>query len=107
MLTRAEELILLAVWRLGESAYSVKLRDLLKTLTGKSWSFGAVYMPLERLEKRGLIVSILADPTAERGGRAKRIYSLTAHGHKALADIRRIQDAAWEGLPQPAIGASE
>jgi len=107
MLTRAEELILLAVWRLGEAAYSVKLRDLLKTLTGKSWSFGAVYMPLERLEKRGLIVSTMADPTAERGGRAKRIYTLTALGHKALADIRRIQDAAWEGLPQPVVGFHE
>lgn len=105
MITRAEELVLLAVWRLGDQAYSVRLRDQLKAITGKAWSFGAVYMPLERLEKRGLLASNMADPTAERGGRSKRIYALTESGLKALAEIRRIQDAAWEGLPQPASGS--
>ena len=104
MIKRAEELVLLAVWRLGDQAYSVKMREQLKAITGKSWSFGAVYMPLERLEKRGLLASSMADPTAERGGRSKRIYQLTENGHKALVEIRRIQDAAWEGLPEPEAG---
>ncbi|MCK5148896.1 helix-turn-helix transcriptional regulator [bacterium] len=104
MLTRAEELILLTVWRLGDMAYSVKLRELLKEITGKSWSFGAVYMPLERLEKRGLLISTMADPTSERGGRSKRIYALTEHGLKSLEQIRKINAMAWEGLPEPASG---
>ncbi|MGB2906400.1 MAG: helix-turn-helix transcriptional regulator [Candidatus Aminicenantaceae bacterium] len=99
MLTRAEELILLAVWRLKERAYSVEIRADLKAVTGRPWSFGAVYMPLDRLAKRGLLESYLADPTSERGGRSKRIYSLTAIGLAALREIRRIQDTAWEGLP--------
>ena len=100
MLTRSEELILLAVWRLKHKAYSVEIRGDLKAVTGRPWSFGAVYMPLDRLVKRGLLESYLADPTSERGGRSKRIYSLTAKGRSALEEIRRIQETAWKGLPR-------
>ena len=98
MITRAEELILLAVWRLEEKAYSVEIRRELKAVTGRPWSFGAVYMPLERLVKRGLLESFLAEPTRERGGRSKRIYRPTPKGLDALREIRRIQEAAWRGL---------
>ena len=67
-------------------------------LTSKPWSFGAVYMPLERLEKQNLLRSSLADPTPERGGRSKRIYELTEFGQEALLKIKKIQEAAWQGL---------
>ncbi len=100
MLTRSEELILLAVSRLKDKAYSVEIRKNLKEITGRPWSFGAVYMPLDRLEQRGLLESYLADSTPERGGRSKRIYSLTKKGLEALTDIRRIHKAAWKGMPQ-------
>jgi len=100
MLTRAEELILLAVSRLQEKAYSVEIRKDLQEVTGRFWSFGAVYMPLDRLEKRGLLESSLAEPTPERGGRSKRIYAPTKKGQEALEEIRRIQEAAWKGIPQ-------
>lgn len=100
MITRAEELILLAVWRLREKAYSVEIRKELKLITGQFWSFGAVYMPLDRLVKRGLLDSYLADPTKERGGRSKRIYKPTEKGLSALEEIRKINNAAWRGMPQ-------
>jgi DNA-binding PadR family transcriptional regulator len=100
MITRTEELILLAVWRLGEMAYSVKIRKELKAVTGQFWSFGAVYMPLDRLLKRGLLESYLTDPTPERGGRSKRIYKPTQKGLEALEEIRRIHEAAWRGTPR-------
>lgn len=100
MITRAEELILLAVWRLREKAYSVEIRKELKKVTGHFWSFGAVYMPLDRLTKRGLLESYLADPTKERGGRSKRIYRPTEKGLAALDEIRKINDAAWRGIPR-------
>ena len=100
MITRAEELILLAVWRLADDAYSVKIREQLQEVTGKFWSFGAVYMPLDRLVKRGLLESFLGDPTPERGGRSKRIYKPTKEGLKALAEIKQIQKAAWDGMPE-------
>ena len=100
MLTRSEELILLAVSRLKDKAYSVEIRKNLKDITRRPWSFGAVYMPLDRLEQRGLLASHLADSTPERGGRSKRIYRPTKKGLEALADIRRIHEAAWKGLLQ-------
>ena len=98
MLTRGEELILLSVWRLQKNAYSVQIRDQIIGVTNKHWSFGAIYMPLERLEKQGLLKSFLADPTRERGGRSKRIYELTDLGTQALVDIKKIQENAWQGL---------
>ena len=104
MITRAEELVLLAVWKLKENAYSVKIREHLKAVTGKFWSFGAVYMPLDRLVKRGLLESRLADPTAERGGRSKRIYTPTKEGLEALAEIKKIQAEAWKGKGELKLG---
>jgi DNA-binding PadR family transcriptional regulator len=104
MITRAEELVLLMVWKLDQEAYSVKIRKLLKDVTGKFWSFGAVYMPLDRLTKRGLLESYLADPTTKRGGRSKRIYKPTKEGLLALAEIKKIQKAAWEGIPEMKLG---
>ena len=100
LLTRAEELILLAVWKLGEMAYSVHIRDTLIEVTGRYWSFGAVYMPLERLERQGYLSSQLADPTPERGGRSKRIYKLKDAGLEALTEIKRVQQEMWKGTPE-------
>lgn len=104
MLTRAEEYILLSVSRLKDQAYSVEIRKDLQQVTGKYWSFGAVYMPLDRLEKRGLLDSYLADPTPERGGRSKRIYTPTKKGLEALEEIRKIHEAAWKGMPRKTMG---
>ena len=104
MITRAEELVLLAVWRLGENAYSVKIREQVMNVTSKFWSFGAIYMPLDRLVKRGLLESALTDPIPERGGRSKRIYTPTLDGLKALEEIKKIQEAAWDGLSNLTLG---
>ena len=101
MITRTEELILLSVWRLKDDAYSVKIREHLKDVTGQFWSFGAVYMPLDRMVKRGLLQSQLSEPTQKRGGRSKRKYQLTPFGFKALEEIKKIQETAWKGLPRP------
>ena len=104
LISRAEELILLAVWRLQEDAYSVRIRKQLQEVTGKFWSFGAVYMPLDRLVKRGLLESFLADPTPERGGRSKRIYKPTRDGLEALEEIKKVQEAAWAGINRLSLG---
>jgi DNA-binding PadR family transcriptional regulator len=99
IMSRSEELALLAVVRLGEEAYSVQIREELARLSGKRWSFGAVYDPLDRLEKNGLLESFLTDPIPERGGRSKRIYRLTRRGKQALLEIRELQRAFWSGVP--------
>ncbi len=101
LLSRTEELILLAVWRLQEVAYSVEIRKELKRISKQTWSFGAVYMPLERLTNRGFLESFLTDPTPQRGGRSKRIYKPTNAGIQALLEIKKVQQNAWNGLPDP------
>ncbi|MBN1271043.1 MAG: PadR family transcriptional regulator [Candidatus Aminicenantes bacterium] len=95
LLSRSEELVLLAVLTLKEHAYCVPIRKKLKETTGKSWSFGSIYDPLDRLVHRGFLKSFLSEPTKERGGRSKRIYRLTEEGKKALIEIRNIEKALW------------
>lgn len=99
LLSRPEELLLLAVWRLQDEAYGAALRDHLSHVTGEDWSVGAVYAPLDRLASRGFLGSALGDPTPERGGRAKRYFRLTAKGVAALSRLRAIQETMWAGLP--------
>ncbi|MFC1725035.1 PadR family transcriptional regulator [candidate division KSB1 bacterium] len=103
ILARAEELVLLAVYRLNKDAYSVPIRAHLSQITGNDWSFGAIYVPLDRLEKKGYLMSILTDPTAERGGRSKRVYKLTNEGSKALLEIKKVEKAIWEGISETSL----
>jgi len=95
ILSRAEELVLLAVWHLQEDAYGVAIRKYIQEMTKEDWSIGAVYVPLDRLTKWGYLRALLGDPTPERGGRSKRYYSLTKEGSAALRHTRRIQDKMW------------
>jgi DNA-binding PadR family transcriptional regulator len=98
LLTRAEELVLLAVWRLQENAYCVPIREQLMEVTKKKWSFGSVYDALDRLEKKGLLSSSLSEPLKSRGGRSKRIYKQTKEGLKAMVEMRNVQKRIWEGI---------
>lgn len=100
LLTRAEELILLAVCRLKENAYCVPIRSLISEITGDDWSLGSIYMPLDRLMKKGYLDSYLSESTPERGGRHKRIYKLTREGLKELERIRTVQTKMWQDVPE-------
>lgn len=99
LLTRAEELILLAVWKLAGNAYCVPIRAQLSEITGENWSLGSIYMPLDRLVRKGYLQSHLSDSTPERGGRHKRIYKLTDAGMKALLRVRQVQANMWQDVP--------
>ena len=97
LLTRAEELILLSIWELKENAYCVPIRRYISEATGENWSLGSIYMPLDRLTKRGYLNSYLSNATPERGGRHKRIYQLTKAGRQALLKVREVQRIMWAG----------
>lgn len=103
-ITRPEELIMLAVWHLADNAYLVTIREYLVKMTGKEWSVGAIYVPLDRLSKLGYVEGSFGGATAERGGRSKKFYRLTRAGEKALGEIQRIHQAMWQGIPQIGIG---
>lgn len=98
ILTRAEEFLLLAVLKLGDCAYPVSIFDEIGKATGSSWTLGAIYFPLQRLEERGLLTSVLGDPTSERGGKSRRYYRITGSGLKALSAARQVQDNMWQGV---------
>jgi len=98
LLSRTDELMLIAVWRLQASAYAVEIQQCLREMTGETWSFGSIYVSLERLTDREYVTSALGDPTSKRGGRAKRIYTLTRTGRTALVEIRQLQSEVWEGI---------
>lgn len=97
-ISRSEEFILLAVWRLEDEAYAVPVREQIKQATGKTWGFGALFVMLNRLEKKGLLKSHLTDPLPKRGGRSKRIYRLSSQGMKALEEARNVQESVWAGI---------
>ena len=93
-----EQVVLLAILRLGEDAYAVSIRDEILQCTGRDVSRGSIYITLDRLETKGYLKSRLADPTPERGGRAKRYYALRPRAVEALKDSRRALVALWRGL---------
>jgi len=98
-LSRTDELLLNCILRLQEDAYTFMIREKLKEITGKTWAFGAIFISLDRLERKGYVKSYLGDDTPDRGGRRKRFYSVTKDGLKALAEIREIDRSMWEDLP--------
>lgn len=99
-LSRSEELMLLILWQLGNDAHGVPIRRKMSEISGKSWSYGAIYIPLSRLEKKKMVESFLGEPTSKRGGRRKRFYKLTKMGMEALIEVRELQDRMWNGMPR-------
>jgi DNA-binding PadR family transcriptional regulator len=98
LLSRIEEIILHAIWRLQDNAYGITIREEVFRTTGKTWLTGAIYASLSRMLEQGLVVSYEGKPTKERGGRRKVLYCLTDEGKKALLEIKRINAVVWEGF---------
>lgn len=86
-----EELVLLSVGSLGEEAYGVAVKELLKEKTGKNPSIGALHSALYRLEEKGCLSSHEGGATTERGGRRKKYYTLTAAGKQAIIEANKIR----------------
>lgn len=96
-----EEIVLLGVLKMRDNAYGLSVRNAVAEATKANSSIGAIYATLERLERKGYVKSWEADPTPERGGRAKRYFEVTGAGLKALNDMREIRAelfSDWDGL---------
>lgn len=104
MLSRAEEIILLAILQLDDNAYGISIRDFIKEATGSEWSLAQIYDPLNRLTHKGYADKAKGAPSAERGGRHKCLYTITNEGKEALQEIRRMQDSIWNDVPDKALG---
>lgn len=103
MLSRVEEIILLAIWKLRGNAYGVTIREFVSEATNQEWTFGAIYVPLDKLTRKEFIHKYISEPTATRGGRSKCLYELTPEGKQALREIKEMQTALWEGISDAAI----
>jgi PadR family transcriptional regulator PadR len=93
-----EQLLLLIVLRLGDDAYANPIREDLLNSAGRTIARGALYTALERLEVKGCLRSTLGEPLPERGGRARRYFTVTPTGLRVLRHSRRVLLGLWDGL---------
>ena len=96
LLGEVEQLVLLAIVRIGEGAYAVPIRQELQKI-GVSLSRGTIYVTLDRLERKGYVRSAFADPTPEPGGKARRIFTIERTGLAALRAAQRMHDRLRAG----------
>jgi PadR family transcriptional regulator, regulatory protein PadR len=98
-----EQVVLLAILRLGEGAYGVTVGAEITACTGRKPAPGALYTTLDRLEDKGLVSSRLGDPTPQRGGRAKRYFTVNAKGVAAITRAQRSYRRLLEGCNVPGL----
>jgi PadR family transcriptional regulator PadR len=102
MLGELEQIVLLAVLRVGDAAYGVPVHDEIVRLTGRDLTLGTVYKTLDRLEQKGFVRSHAGDPTPQRGGRRTRCFAVSNSGRRALestlATLRRMAVGLDVGL---------
>jgi len=92
-----EQMVLLALMRVGNDAYGVTIRREIEARTGRAVTLGSIYPTLHRLENKGYVRSFTGEPTATRGGRARRHFVLRPSGRAVLRRQRRMLNALWEG----------
>jgi DNA-binding PadR family transcriptional regulator len=95
-----EELTLLAIRAIAPPVYAVPIHRFLADATGRDPVMGAVYASLDRLELKGLVRSTLGPSTAERGGKRKRLFTVTAEGVRVLNDLRRMRERIWRAIEE-------
>jgi PadR family transcriptional regulator PadR len=91
-----EELILLMVALLNKEAYGVSIADELKKQAGRELSISAIHAVLHRLEEKGFVKSRMGGASQERGGRRKRLFSITTYGRHALEELRDTRNVIWD-----------
>jgi len=94
-----EEVLLLLVGILQEEAYAYRIAEEFELQTGRPISIGATHSTLDRLEQKGLLASKMGQATAERGGRRKRIFTITALGKRVLKESRDFKMTLWQQYP--------
>ena len=94
-----EELILLTIAVISEPAYGVNISQELERQSGRGIDFSTVHTTLKRLEQKGFLQSEMGGATAERGGRRKRLFSITAFGFRALRENQELRSKLWSMIP--------
>ena len=98
LLTRAEEIVLLAVYKLKDNAYGVTIREQVKADIGRYWAFGVIYKTLKKMQAKGFVDKFAGEPLSQRGGRSRYFYRITDRGFQALDEIANVHASLWEGV---------
>lgn len=96
-----EEIVLLTVAVLEGGAYGVAITHEIIEQTGRSVRLNQIHAALQRLEDKGMVKSEMGEPTAERGGRRKRLFTVTAYGRRTLQEIQDVRASLWNRLIDP------
>jgi len=100
LLSRAEEIVLLAIYKSKDNAYGVTIREKVFKDIGRHWSFGVIYKTLKKMKAKGYVDKISSAPISERGGRSKYYYELTPAGISALEKIKSVHSSLWKGIEE-------
>lgn len=107
IITRLEEAILIAVWRLKGNAYGVTINNSVSESFDKKYTMGALYYSLDQLLRKGYVEKTLKRIPKESAGRSRTYYRLTKKGEDALQEARAYQKKLWNGIPDMAFKAEE
>jgi DNA-binding PadR family transcriptional regulator len=100
VITRLEEAILIAIWRLKDNAYGVSINREVSRSLKKKYSLGALYFSLDQLLRKDYVGRTIIPTHNKKGGRSRTYYQITASGKNALTAVRSYQKSLWEGIPE-------
>lgn len=107
IITRLEEAILLAIWRLQDDAYGVTINKSVSDSCDKKYTMGALYYSLDQLLRKGFVEKTIRNVTQEKAGRSRTYYCLTKKGKRALQEAKIHQRKLWDGIPEMAFDLKE
>ena len=105
-ISKAEEMVLLAIWRLTDEAYGVSIREQIRRDTGKDYTYGTLYGLLRQMDHKGYIKKITGEPLPKKGGRRKTYLKLSPAGIRALKDAIALHKRMWKNLDEFSIDES-
>ena len=97
-ISKAEEMVLLAIWRLADEAYGVSIRRQIRIDTCKDYTYGTLYGILRQMDHKGYIKKIKGEPLPKKGGRSKSYFKLTPEGIRALKDAIALHKRMWKDI---------
>ncbi len=98
-----EEIILLIVASLFDNAYGVLIQEEVEKQCDRKITISSVHNVVQRLQEKGYLESRYSDPTPERGGKRKLLFTVTAAGQKAMEEAKSLRDKLWGNIPSIAF----
>ena len=95
-----EEFTLLAVRELGDHTYAVPIQQYVEKVTARPISLGSIYAALARLEDKGFLRSAMSEAVAQRGGKSRRVYTVTPRGLRTARDLHRVRERIWNAIAE-------